>query len=110
MSSLAEMGVRPADLGALIAGATKPVVVEFWGPWCGACRLMAPSLTKLREELGDAVEIVILNVEEGQDAALAHNVASLPTLIAFRDGAEVKRINGMISYANLLAEVRRLAG
>jgi hypothetical protein len=48
-------------------------------------------------------------VEEGQDTALAHNVVSLPTLIAFRNGEEVKRIKGIISYANLLAEAQRLA-
>ena len=109
MDSLGEMSVRPDDLGALIARASKPVIVEFWGPWCGTCRLMAPSLAKLRAELREAVEIVTVNVEEGQDTALAHNVVSLPTLIAFRNGEEVKRIKGMISYANLLAEAQRLA-
>jgi thioredoxin 1 len=107
MSSLAGIGVRPADLDALIAEAAKPLLVEFWAPWCGTCRLMAPSLVKLRAEVSDAVEIVTLNVEEGQDAALAHNVLSLPTVIAFCGGAEVKR---MISYANLLAATRALAG
>ena len=109
MSGLADMGISPANLDALIAGA-KPVLVEFWGPWCGTCRLLAPSLTRLRAEFGDAVEIVTLNVEEGQDTALAHNVRSLPTIVAFRDGAEVKRINGLMSYANLVAEMKAIAG
>jgi thioredoxin len=109
MDSLGEMSVRPDELGALIARVGKPLIVEFWGPWCGMCRLMAPSLAKLRAEFGEAVEVVTLNVADGQDTAVAHNVASLPTLIAFRNGKEVKRIKGMISYANLLAEAQRLA-
>jgi thioredoxin len=108
MSGLVDLGVRPADLGALIAQSAKPLLVEFWAPWCGTCRLMAPSLTRLRAEHGDAVEVVTLNVEEGQDEARAHNVLSLPTVIVFRGGSEVKRINGMISYANLVVETRAL--
>ena len=108
MSSLVDISVSPADLDSLIAEAAKPVLVEFWAPWCGSCRLMAPSLIKLRAELGDAVEIVALNVEEAQEAAVARNVLSLPTIVAFRGGKEVKRIKGMISYANLLAETRAL--
>jgi thioredoxin 1 len=110
MSSLGDIGVGPADLDALIAESAKPVLVEFWAPWCGTCRLIAPSLIKLRAELGDTVEIVTLNVQEAQDAAVARNVLSLPTIVAFQGGREVKRINGMISYANLLAEARALAG
>jgi thioredoxin 1 len=109
MSSLVDISVRPADLDSLIAEAAKPVLVEFWAPWCGSCRLMAPSLIKLRDELGDAVDIVALNVEEAQDAAVARNVLSLPTIVAFRAGKEVKRIKGVISYANLLAETQALS-
>jgi thioredoxin 1 len=109
MSSLADLGVLPVDLDALIAESAKPLLVEFWAPWCGTCRLMAPSMIKLRVEQGDVVEIVTLNVEEGPDAALTHNVLSLPTVIAFRGVAEVRRLNGMVSYANLLAETRALA-
>jgi thioredoxin 1 len=109
MSSLVDISVRPADLDSLIAEAAKPVLVEFWAPWCGGCRLMAPSLIKLRAELGDAVEIVALNVEEAQDAAVARNVLGLPTILAFRAGKEVKRIKGVISYANLLAETQALS-
>jgi thioredoxin 1 len=109
MTSLTDIGVLPVDLDALIAESAKPLLVEFWAPWCGTCRLMAPSMIKLRAEQGDVVEIVTLNVEEGPEAALAHNVLSLPTVIAFRGGAEVRRLNGMVSYANLLAETRALA-
>jgi thioredoxin len=109
MSGLVDISVRPADLDSLIAEAAKPVLVEFWAPWCGSCRLMAPSLIKLRDELGDAVDIVALNVEEAQDAAVARNVLSLPTIVAFRAGKEVKRIKGVISYANLLAETQALS-
>jgi thioredoxin 1 len=109
MSSLEALGVRPAELDALIAEASKPVLVEFWAPWCGMCRLMAPSLVKLRAELGDLVEIVALNVEEAQEAAVSRSVLSLPTIIGFQGGREVKRIQGMISYVNLLAETRALA-
>ena len=108
MSAFEDIAIRAADLDALIAEAVKPVVVEFWAPWCGMCRLMAPSLMKLKAELGGAVEVVALNVEDAQAAAAARNVLSLPTILAFQGGKEVKRIKGMISYANLLAETRAL--
>jgi thioredoxin 1 len=109
MSGLVDISLRPAELDSLIAETAKPVLVEFWAPWCGSCRLMAPSLIKLRAELGAAVEIVALNVADAQDAAVARNVLSLPTIVAFRAGREVKRIKGLVSYANLLAETRSLA-
>ena len=109
MESLAELGIEPASLDAFVAAAQRPLMVEFWAPWCGTCRLMAPSLAKLKTEMDGTVDVLTVNVEVGQDTALAHDVLSLPTIIAFSGGKEVSRIHGMKSYANLLAAARDLS-
>ncbi len=109
METLDSLGIEPASLDQRVAAAHRPMLVEFWAPWCGTCRLMAPSLARLKTEMEGAVDVVTVNVEAGQDIAQAQGVLSLPTIIAYSGGREVSRIHGLKSYANLLAAARELA-
>jgi thioredoxin 1 len=65
----------------------KPVIVDFWAEWCGPCRAVAPVLDRIIEERGDELKLVKVNIDEEQELAQRYGVASIPTMILFRDGA-----------------------
>ena len=67
------------------------VVIDFWAPWCAPCRMIAPVLEELQEELKEQVKIVKLNVEEYPDTATEYGVTSIPTLLIFKNGKMLER-------------------
>ncbi len=85
------------------AVAKGTVLVDFWAPWCGPCRMQTPILERLADELGGQVAICKVNVDENAEAAAAFNVMSIPTLIVFRDGKPVKQFVGLQQAATLKA-------
>ena len=89
-----------------IAGADRPILVDFWASWCGSCRLMMPSVLQLSEELADALRVAKVDVEPQAELADRLAVKSVPTLIMYRAGAEVMRISGAKSKAELLRLVK----
>jgi thioredoxin 1 len=72
----------------------KPVLVDFWAAWCGPCRIVAPVLDELAEEMDGKVRIGKLNVDENQQLAFQFHVSSIPTFILFKDGKMADRMMG----------------
>jgi thioredoxin 1 len=80
----------------------KPVLVDFWASWCGPCKMLSPVVDQVAQE-SDAFKVCKLNVDDVSDIAVEYKVMSIPTLIVFKDGKEVKRSVGVIGKEDILA-------
>ena len=84
-----------ANFEVEVLNAEKPVLVDFYADWCGPCRMMAPAIEALAEELADAAVIGKLNVDDNEEIAMKYGVMSIPTLIVFKNGQPVKKAVGV---------------
>ena len=89
--------VTDASFKQEVLEATEPVLVDFWAPWCGPCRMVAPVLESLASELSGRLKIVKVNVDENQKIAGALGVRSIPTLVLFKDGKAIQGAVGALS-------------
>jgi thioredoxin 2 len=89
-----------------IASSELPVVVDFWAPWCGPCRVMAPEFEKAAGLLEPAYRLAKVNTEEAQHLAHRFNIRSIPTMAIFRGGQEVARQSGAMGSAQIAAWVK----
>ena len=94
--------VTDASFKTDVLEAGLPVLVDFWAPWCGPCRAVAPVLDQLDSELAGRLKIVKMNVDENQQVPGALGVRSIPTLVVFKDGKAVQGAVGALSKAQML--------
>ncbi len=91
----------------LIEKSSRPVVVDFWAPWCGPCRAFAPTYAQAARELGSKVVFAKLNTEAHPDAGSGFQIKGIPTLAVFKGGREVDRQSGAMPLPMLLEYLRR---
>ncbi len=96
--------VTDTNFQAEVIESEKPVLVDFWAPWCGPCRVVAPVLEELAGERDD-LRIVKLNVDENQETASQFQVLSIPTLILFKGGQPIKKVVGAYPKRKLESEL-----
>jgi len=96
--------VTDTNFQAEVLESEQPVLVDFWAPWCGPCRVVGPVLEEIAAERSD-LRIVKLNVDENQQTAAAFDVLSIPTMILFKNGQVAKQVVGALPKSRLQQEI-----
>jgi thioredoxin 1 len=97
--------VTDTNFQAEVVESDVPVLVDFWAPWCGPCRMVAPVVEEIAKERGEAIKVVKLNIDENNETAIKYNVMSIPTLMVFSGGEVAKTVIGAYPKAKLEAEL-----
>jgi len=96
--------VTDNNFAAEVLESPQPVLVDFWAPWCGPCRIIAPHLEELDSERDD-LRVVKINTDENPETAAKYGIMSIPTLILFKNGQVAKQIVGALPKARLQQEI-----
>jgi thioredoxin 1 len=97
--------VTDTNFQAEVIESDVPVLVDFWAPWCGPCRMVAPVVEQIAQERGEAIKVVKLNIDDNNETAIKYNVMSIPTLMVFSGGEVAKTVIGAYPKAKLEAEL-----
>jgi putative thioredoxin len=106
--TIVETALETFEVDVVQASRQRPMLVDFWADWCAPCLVIAPVLEHVLRDLGGAVGLVKLEVDEGENMKLAghYRVRGFPTVILFEDGAEVARFSGARSRTQILEFIR----
>jgi thioredoxin 1 len=94
-----------SNFDSTVSSGSTPVVVDFWAPWCGPCKAIAPILEELAEELGDTVKICKVNVDNNSEVASKYEIRAIPTILIFKDGKVADTVVGLTSKDDLKAKL-----
>ncbi len=83
-----------------------PVLIDFFATWCGPCKTLSPILQQVKEELGDAVKIVKIDVDKNQTLAAKYQVRSVPTMVLFKDGQQLWKQSGIVKKEDLVQVIK----
>ena len=89
------------------ASKEKPIIVDFWAPWCGPCRMIAPLIDQLAEEYAGKLKAVKLNTDESPSVATEYGIRSIPTVMIFKDGQKVDTVIGAVPKSTLTGTVEK---
>jgi len=84
-----------------------PVLIDFFADWCGPCKMLAPILKDVKEELGDAIKIVKIDVDKNQSLASTYQVRGVPTMVLFKNGKQVWRQSGVLQKNDIVRVVQQ---
>jgi thioredoxin 1 len=86
-----------------VLGSSEPVLVDFWAPWCGPCKMLAPTIDELADDYSGKARIGKINTDESRQVAIDHQISAIPTVMIFKDGQVVERVSGLQPKQQLAA-------
>ncbi len=98
--------VTDGTFEAEVLKAEKPVLVDFWAPWCGPCRMMGPMLSELADERKDELKIVKVNIDDNQQYAFKLGIMSVPTMVLFKDGQPIDKMVGAFPKRSVVERIK----
>lgn len=96
-----EITITKENFESEVLNSDIPVLVDFWATWCGPCKMIAPNVEEIAEEYEGKIKVCKVNIDEQMDLSLEFKVTSIPTLILFENGKEVKRDVGFMTKAEI---------
>ena len=97
--------IKDADFDKEVLKATLPVLVDFWAPWCGPCRMVSPVVDKLGEKFAGKIKVVKLNVDDNPETAQKYRIMSIPTLMFFKSGEVADTVVGAVPESRLQLKI-----
>ena len=94
-----------SNFESTVTNGSVPIIVDFWAPWCGPCKAIAPILEELAVELGDSVKICKVNVDSNSEIASKYEIRAIPTILIFKDGVVADTVVGLTSKDDLKAKL-----
>lgn len=99
---MTELKITSENFEREVLKSDKPVLIDFWAPWCGPCRMLSPTISEIAEEYGDKVKVCKVNVDEQGDLASMFRVSSIPLLVVMKDGKVVNSAVGVRPKSQIL--------
>jgi thioredoxin 1 len=105
MASPNVIEITDANFETEVTGSSTPVLVDFWAPWCGPCRMIAPLIDEIADEKAGTVKVGKVNVDDNPQTAAKFRIQAIPTILIFKNGEKKDQITGLTSKGDLVAKL-----